>query len=126
MILIPFFWDTRGADWIRFGVFLCSGGREVWSVDDTDTESDIREMLLENGFPVDELIQINTVIYARIRYADLKLSSFYLWNQVDPAKSEEDVWRLFQIPKGMWSCQVFKEKFWKISKLPVQFDVTLN
>jgi len=125
MILIPFFWDTTNKDWARFGIFLCSGGREVWSVDDSDTESEIRSMLLENGFPVLEFTKTDGVMYARIDHIRLKLSHFYLWDQVNPKKSEEDVWRIIKIPRALWSCDVFKEQFWKTACLPIRIGLCL-
>lgn len=115
MILIPFFWDTSDLNWIQFGVFLCSGGRQFWSVDDTDTDDQIREMLQENGFPTLEIKRTPDSIFAEIDRETIQISNFYLWSEINPKTSEEDVWRLYKIPKALWSCPIFKEHWWRTS-----------
>ena len=118
MLLIPFFWDTTDKKgWIKFGVFLCSAGREIWSVDDTSTDADMKSLLEGNGFPVLKLSRMPTAVFAHIDHTTLKLSDFYLWSEVDPAKSEEDVWRIYNIPHALWDCEIFKEHFWKTSDI---------
>ena len=114
MILIPFFWDTRDKDWISFGTFLCSGGRQYWSVEDS---SGVEAMLTENGFPVCQITEVDDMIFAEIDYEKLNLGDFFLWSEIDPKTSEQDVWRLYKIPVALWSCSVFKEHFWKTSGL---------
>jgi hypothetical protein len=114
MILIPFFWDTRNPDWIQFGAFLCSGGRQYWSVDDS---SGVEAMLSENGFPVCQITGVDDIIFAEIDYEKINLDDFYLWSDIDPKTSDQDVWRLYKIPVSLWSCPVFKEHFWKTSGL---------
>jgi hypothetical protein len=115
MILIPFFWNTADPDWIEFGVFLCSAGRQFWSVADTDTDSELRGMLSENGFPTLEIKHKPDCIFAEIDRQAIKLSNFYLWSEVDPKVGEEDVWRIYRIPKALWSDPVFKEHWWRTS-----------
>jgi len=118
MLLIPFFWDTDDKKgWIKFGVFLCSAGREIWSVDDASKDSDIKSMLEENGFPVIKITRMPSATFVHIDHSKLKLSDFYLWSEVDPDKSEEDVWRIYAIPQALWNCEVFKEHFWKTSDI---------
>jgi hypothetical protein len=114
MILIPFFWDTRNTDWIQFGAFLCSGGRQYWSVDDS---SGVEAMLTENGFPVCQITVVDDIIFAEIDYEKMSLDDFYLWSDIDPKSSDQDIWRLYKIPVALWSCPVFKEHFWKTSGL---------
>lgn len=118
MILVPYFWDTTNPDWSTLGLFLCSGGRAVWSLDDTDTDAEIRAMLAENGFPVARLHRQSGTVHAEIDRSRLKMSHFYQWSEIDYKTSEEDVWRIFKIPCALWSCPVFKEKFWKSAALP--------
>jgi len=117
MLLIPFFWDTRQPGWIKFGVFLCSAGREIWSVDDNSTDDEITNLLTENGFPVSNISRENTATFVEIDYKNINLDDFYLWSDVDPKTSEHDVWRIYSIPKSLWSCKVFKENFWKTSDI---------
>ena len=114
MILIPFFWDTRDPNWIQFGAFLCSAGRQYWSVEDS---SGVEAMLSENGFPVTQVTTVDDTIFAEIDYETLNLDDFYLWSEVDNKTSDQDVWRLYKIPASLWSCPVFKEHFWKTSGL---------
>jgi hypothetical protein len=120
MILIPYFSHLKTPDWLSIGVFLCEGGRTMWSVDDTDTDAEITEMLLENGFPVEKIEHMDGVIYARIDYGRIKMAHFYQWHEIDPTTSENDVWRSFSIPRTLWSCPVFKDHFWKTSGLPIK------
>jgi hypothetical protein len=118
MLLIPFFWDTTTKKgWIKFGVFLCSAGREIWSMDDTSTDADIRSLLEENGFPVSKITRMSTATFVHIDSSILKLNDFYLWSEVDPDKSQEDVWRIYNIPQSLWTCEVFKEHFWNTSDI---------
>jgi hypothetical protein len=114
MILIPFFWDTRDPNWIQFGAFLCSAGRQYWSVEDS---SGVEAMLSENGFPVTQVTTVDDTIFAEIDYETLNLDDFYLWSEVDNKTSDQDVWRLYKIPASLWSCPVLKEHFWKTSGL---------
>jgi hypothetical protein len=118
MLLIPFSWDTDSKNgWIKFGVFLCSAGREIWSVDDTSTDADMKDLLEANGFPVLKITRMPTAVFAYIDHTTLKLNDFYLWSEVDPSKSQEDVWRIYNIPRALWTCEVFKEHFWKTSDI---------
>lgn len=110
MILVPYFWNTENPDWIQFGVFLCSGGRSLWSVDSSDC---VKPTLEENEFPLKKLTTTNDVTYAEIDYTTLKLENFYRWDEVDYRVSECDVWRITKIPVALWSCEVFKQHFWK-------------
>lgn len=122
MILIPYFWDTSSPNWLKLGIFLCSGGRQMWSVDHKDTDKQIRKLLKDNDFPVVSLEKRQDAIYARIDPKTLKLEEFYMWDEIDPKRSEEDVWRIFQIPKALWTCPVFKEHFAKSANLPIDLS----
>ena len=116
MILVPFFWDTEASkDWINFGVFLCSGGRQSWSVDEGTTSEDIEVMLNENGFPVANISVKGDMAFAEIDRTKVCMEDFYLWSEIDPKNSEQDVWRIYKIPAALWSCPVYKEFFWKTS-----------
>jgi len=118
MILIPFFWDSEGTkEWINFGVFLCSGGRQYWSVDDGMSSEDITAMLNDNGFPVANICVNAGLIFAEIDRTKLCMEDFYLWSEIDPKTSEQDVWRIYKIPAALWSCPVYKQHFWKTSAL---------
>ena len=117
MILIPYFWNTTNQDWIQFGVFLCEGGRSLWSVEDKATLAATKKMLKENGFPLLSLTKTDGVLYAEIDYTKMNMNDFYLWSEV-PLGSEQDVWRVLPIPKALWSCNVFKQHFFKESNLP--------
>jgi len=118
MLLIPFFWDLNNKKgWIKFGAFLCSAGREIWSVDDMSTDADIKSLLEGNGFPVLKITRMPSATFVHVDHNNLKLSDFYLWSEVDPDKSQEDVWRIYNIPQALWSCAVFKEQFWKTSDI---------
>lgn len=123
MILIPYFWNTDSPDWIHFGVFLCSGGRSLWSLDSGD---DIKETLRENGFPLVRLLESpdSKVTYAQIDYKNMKMENFYTWNEIDYRTSDSDVWRITKIPATLWSCEVFKQHFWKSLDLHPVIDFT--
>ena len=125
MILIPYFLDLKSPDWMRLGLFLCEGGRSAWYIDDTDTDKALKKMLLENGFPVENLERVNGTVYAKIAHSGLKMSDFYMWHEVDPKTSEHDVWRIFNVPTALWSCPVFKEHFWKTANLPMPAPLTI-
>ena len=120
MLLIPFFWDKTSTNWYKLGVFLCSGGRQVWGLDDTDTDSEIREMLKDNGFPVVSLRRDKDtgIVFAEIDHASLNLSQFYLWSEVNPHTSDHDVWRIYKVPATLkTNCPVFNKQFWDTSGL---------
>lgn len=117
MFLVPYFKDTTNPNWLQLGVFLCEGGRSVWFSEAT-SESEIRELLDENGFPLLTLITRNDTIFAEIDLTRMNMANFYLWSEIDPKTSDRDVWRLLQIPVALWSCPVFKQHFWKQSKMP--------
>jgi hypothetical protein len=123
MILVPYFWDTVNPDWTTLGVFLSSGGKEAWMLEDSETDAEIIAQLLENGFPVTKLTRLGAAVYALIDQARLKMAHFYQWSEVNHTSSEEDVWRTLNIPNALWSCPVFKEHFWKSTALP--FDGSL-
>jgi len=112
MILAPYFWDTSDPNWFKLGIFLSAGGRELWNVDDKDKDKAILKMLKENGFPVLGLKRQAGLLLASID-PKANLSGFYMWDEVDPATAQEDVWRIFTIPAALWTCPVFKEHFWK-------------
>ena len=117
MFLVPYFKDTSDPNWLQLGIFLCEGGRSVWFSEAT-SESEIRELLEENGFPVLTLSTRNDTIFAEIDLTRMNLANFYLWPEIDPKTSDRDVWRVLQIPVALWSCPVFKQHFWKQSKMP--------
>ena len=120
MLLVPFFVERTDENWLTLGIFLSSGGREIWSVDGSDKE--ILEILRENGFPVLQLEKQSDVLYVNIDRAKLDLDAFYTWDEIDPDKSHEDVWRTFKIPSALWSCEVFKEQFFTCANLPTPFS----
>lgn len=115
MILVPYFWKIN-TNWSTFGIFLCEGARSLWSVDDKTTPAAAKKMLIENGFPVIQVTKTNGVLYAEISQ-DLNLAEFYVWDEM-PLGSDEDMWRIFNIPMALWSCPIFKEIFCKESNLP--------
>lgn len=124
MILVPYFVDDRSENWIKFGVFLSSGGRDTWVIEDKLTDKKIQKLLKDNGFPLIDFNKTDSTIYAKINHELLNLSDFYTWDEVDPKKSNEDVWRILLIPKALWTCPVFKEKFWISASLP--FDLSIS
>ena len=115
MLLIPYFIDSN-SNWTKLSLFLCEGGRSVWSVDISDKE--IRVLLKENGFPTVKLEHIGNTVYAAIDPCKLKMSDFYQWTEINPKTAEQDVWRTLSIPLALWSCPVFKEHFWATTGLP--------
>jgi len=121
MILVPYFWNTTNPNWTTLGLFLSNGGREAWTLDGTETDGDITDMLLENGFPVAGLIRTKNAVYASVDENRIKMAHFYQWSEMNP--TSEDVWRIFQIPTALWSCPVFKDHYWKAAALP--FDGSL-
>jgi hypothetical protein len=113
MILVPYFVDKRNPNWITLGVFLCEGGRSAWGID-AENDSDITAMLLDNGFPVIKFDRrLPGTVFAQIDYDRIKMEHFYLWDEIDPKKSENDVWRFFKIPRSLWSCPIFRDHFHK-------------
>ena len=119
MILVPYFCKTT-PNWTTLGLLLCSGGREMWSINDKDKA--IIKMLNENGIPVLDLKKEDDVIYTKIDHSNLNLSEFYIWDEIDHLTFNEDVWRTYNIPNALWSCPIFKESFWKSSGLPAFFS----
>jgi len=115
MILIPYFL-SKEANWANFGLFLRDGGSSLWSVEAKTTLAGVKKLLKENGFPVLSVKKMGDVFYAEIR-PTINLSEYYLWSDL-PVGSDEDVWRTFKIPLALWSCLVFKEHFFKETKLP--------
>jgi len=124
MLVVPYFVKKSNSNWLTLGLFLCEGGRSVWSVDDM-TDKEIKAMLKENGFPVLSLQHLGQTVYASINLDAIKMSDFYMWADVDPMKADEDVWRTIQIPLDLWSCPVFKSYFWKSAGLPFTIDDAL-
>jgi hypothetical protein len=121
MILIPYFWDTSNPNWIRFGIFLCSGGRSLWEVE----QSEIEEILEENGFPLLSMNTIDKTIYAKID-PTINISNFYMWDDVNYKTTDLDVWRITKIPVALWSCEIFKQYFWKSVNLPEGTELGLR
>ena len=121
--LVPYFKDVSNPNWIHLGLFLCEGGRSVWSLEGSET--DTKAILEDNGFPVLDLRQVGDTVYAEIDRVAMKMSDFYQWTDVDPKTADSDVWRTLSIPKAMWSCPIFKEQFWNSANLPLQIDSVL-
>ena len=118
MLLIPYFKEST-RDWLTLGLFLCEGGRSIWSVEDGTSDKEIKKLLKENGFPVLSLTHEGNTVYAAINRGTLKMSDFYEWTDLkDPRTAEQDVWRTLQIPLALWSCPVFKEHFWNSAAIP--------
>ena len=120
MLLVPFFVERDNENWLTLGIFLSSGGREIWSVDGSDKE--ILEILRENGFPVLGVEKQSDVSYVNIDRIKLDIDEFYTWDEIDPDNSQEDIWRTFKIPTALWSCEVFKEQFFTYANLPTPFS----
>lgn len=116
MILIPYYIETTNPALKVVHVFLCSGGRSLWSV--KGTNKSILQMLEENGFPVKSVKKESDIIYALIDDTRLKKDDFYTWDEINPQVSEEDIWRTFLIPTVLSTCPIFKEKFIESSNLP--------
>jgi hypothetical protein len=124
MILVPYFIE-RLDDWISVNIFLSSGGRELWNIDQ-EKDKQILKMLKENGFPVKTLEKKSGLIYAEIDRSKLDLSTFYTWDEIDPETSEEDVWRKLMIPVSLWSCPIFRESYVRGANLPMGLEYLLN
>ena len=116
MILVPYICNTTNPNWIQLGIFLRTGGREMWSVDNPDEISDI---LRQNGFPLESLVKDSNFAYAKVRQDMLKLEQFYTWDEIDPSVSDEDVWRFFKIPRALWACDVFREHYIRETGIPI-------
>lgn len=116
MILVPYICNTTNPNWIQLGIFLRTGGREMWSVDNPDEISDI---LRQNGFPVEITVRGSDITYAKVREDEIRMSDFYTWDEIDPSVSEQDVWRFFKIPRALWACDVFREHYIRETGLPM-------
>lgn len=116
MILVPYICNTTNPNWIQLGIFLRTGGREMWSVDNPDEISDI---LRQNGFPVESLVKDSNLAYAKVREDEIHMPDFYTWDEIDPSVSEQDVWRFFKIPRALWACDVFREHYIRETGLPI-------
>ena len=131
MFLVPYFWDTSSnREWVNFGLFVMNRGDALWGLEEEEANSKecIEGMLLENGFPVTRLIYPSDLpspppsqemVFAEMDPSRLKLQNFYIWSELslsDPADSEKDCWRVFKIPKVLWSCKIFQEHFWNSMK----------
>jgi len=112
MLLIPVFCSV-GKDWMRLGLFLTNGGRSIWEIGAEATDKDIIDSLSKNDIPVLSLTRLSDVIYAKIDKKRLNLNDFYTWDEIDPKTSTLDVWRIISIPRGLWSCKIFREELWK-------------
>jgi hypothetical protein len=123
MLLIPVFWGKTDT-WLRLGIFFCDGGRSIWEIDDKSTDGDIKKLLEDNDMPLISITRDATTAYAKIDLGRLKLNEFYTWNEIDPKTSTFDVWRILNIPRGLWSCSVFREEFWnKIERLKTKHEI---
>jgi hypothetical protein len=116
MILVPYICNTANPNWIQLGIFLRTGGRELWSVDNPD---EIAEILSQNGFPVEVTVRGYDITYAKVRQDEIRMSDFYTWDEIDPSVSEQDVWRFFKIPRALWECDVFREHYIRETGLPI-------
>ena len=117
MLLIPYFLNTSNPNWITLSLFLCEGGRSIWCLSEDTTDTEIEEMLKDNGFPLVNLDRHDSTVYAAIDRSKLLMSDFYQWDEMNP-NDTKDIWRSLQIPLALWSCPVFKEHFWKSASLP--------
>ena len=126
MLSIPYFKDTTNPDWLQLSLFLCEGGRSIWSVDNM-TDKEIKKMLKDNWFPVVKLERHESTVYATIDRSKLSMSDFYQWDEINPNATSEskDIWRTLQIPLALLSCPVFKEHFWKSARVPSYIITTL-
>lgn len=111
MLLIPVFWK-KSDTWLELGIFLSNGGKSIWEIDDSSTDSDIKTLLEGNDMPLISITRHANTAYAKIDIDRLHLNEFYTWNEIDPKTSTLDVWRILQIPRGLWSCGVFREELW--------------
>ena len=111
MLLIPVFWK-KSDTWLELGIFLSNGGKSIWEIDDSSTDSDIKTLLEGNDMPLISITRHANTAYAKIDIDQLHLNEFYTWNEIDPKTSTLDVWRILQIPRGLWSCGVFREELW--------------
>ena len=111
MLLIPVFWK-KSDTWLELGIFLSNGGKSIWEIDDSSTDSDIKTLLEGNDMPLISITRHANTAYAKIDIDQLHLNEFYTWNEIDPKTSTLDVWRILQIPRGLWSCDVFREELW--------------
>jgi hypothetical protein len=116
MILVPYICNTTNPNWIQLAIFLRTGGREMWSVDNPD---EIADILSENGFPVEVTVRGSDITYAKVRQDEIRMSDFYKWDEIDPSVSEQDVWRFFKIPRALWECDVFRENYIRETGLPM-------
>ena len=124
MRLVPYF-HTTDLNWITLGIFLSEGGRSTWEIENTDTETDIRALLKDNGFPILNIDKKAEAVYAKIDETSIKMDDFYLWTEINPKTSENDVWRTLSIPVALWTCPVFKEQFWRSAALPFTFSIAV-
>lgn len=113
MILLPITVYEKNGGWFDLGLFLCDGGHALWSIDDSMTDKEITEMLLENGFPVSKLVHHENLVIAAIDSTRLRVEHFYLWAELDPDNASEDCWRFISIPTSLWSDPVFQSYLWK-------------
>lgn len=111
MLLIPVFWK-KSDTWLELGIFLSNGGKSIWEIHDTSTDTDIKNLLQDNDMPLISITRHANTAYAKIDIDQLHLNEFYTWNEIDPKTSTLDVWRILQIPRGLWSCGVFREELW--------------
>ena len=116
MILVPYICNTTNPNWIQLAIFLRTGGREMWSVDNPD---EIAEILSQNGFPVEITVRGSDITYAKVRQDEIHMPDFYTWDEIDPSVSEQDVWRFFKIPRSLWTCDVFRQHYIRETGLPM-------
>ena len=122
MILIPYFFSkTSNGEWYNVGLFLCDGGKTLWS-EEGMTDTEIQTMLLENGFPIMEygLLRRNGICFAEVSILQMNFSDFYSW---EDDIVQNDLWRTLQIPCSLWKCPIFQHEFCKESKIPRIHDV---
>lgn len=124
MILTPYFIE-RTDNWVTLGIFLSSGGRQAWHIE-PEKDKGILKILKDNGFPCDKLEKDSQVVLAKIDRTRLQIQDFYMWEEVDPETSEQDIWRSLKIPVALWSCQIFRENFYKSVNLPSGLETLLN
>jgi hypothetical protein len=110
MIVIPYFWKTKG-NTMQLGIFLSKGGSTLWSIGDNE---DINAVLIANGFPTLSLsVSDDGIVYAQIDHDTVDMSGFYTTNE--PDIGDKDVWHCIDVPMDILGLPEFLKIFYRLT-----------
>jgi hypothetical protein len=118
MFIIPFYITEKeiplGFTMDTAWIFMTHGGKEVWSVDETDCSFIIKEYLDSNNIYGTHIQTTRKdVLLYRVDIEKTKLSDFYTWNDIlTGVTCNTEIWRpIFWIRSPTTSCSDTKDEW---------------